>query len=89
MPVQALEPYDTIFTIFDGLTPDEQTEMLDDRRWRMDDQTEDAFATLADSYFAEDSRHDLGTTSRWLTLQTARHAPGPGRGGLRPDGRAR
>lgn len=70
VPVRALEPYDTIFDIFAALTPDEQREMLE-MALALDHQTEDAFATMQDSYFAEDSRM-IWEYSRWLTLQ----APG-------------
>jgi uncharacterized protein len=68
VPVKALEPYDTIFKIFARLTPAEQTEMLE-LALAMDDQTEDAFATMLESYFAQDSRM-IWEYSRWLTLQT-------------------
>lgn len=68
VPVRALEPYDTIFRIFAALTPAEQTEMLE-MALAMDDQTEDAFATMLESYFAQDSRM-IWEYSRWLTLQT-------------------
>jgi uncharacterized protein YbaP (TraB family) len=70
VPVRALEPYDTIFTIFAGLTPVEQREMLE-MALALEHQTEDAFATMQDSYFEQDSRM-IWEYSRWLTLQ----APG-------------
>lgn len=68
VPVKALEPYDTIFKIFARLTPAEQAEMLE-MALAMDDQTEDTFATMQESYFAQDSRM-IWEYTRWLTLQT-------------------
>jgi uncharacterized protein YbaP (TraB family) len=68
VPLAALEPYDTIFNIFRALTPEDQREMLE-MALAMDDQTEDAFATMLESYFRQDSRM-IWEYSRWLTLQT-------------------
>lgn len=68
VPVRALEPYDTIFSIFSGMTAEEQREMLE-MALAMDGQTEDAFATMLESYFRQDSRM-IWEYSRWLTLQT-------------------
>lgn len=67
--VRALEPHDTIFRIFGRMTPDESVEMLQ-LSLAMDDQSEDVFATLLASYFAEDSRM-IWEYSRWQTLQTS------------------
>jgi uncharacterized protein YbaP (TraB family) len=55
IPVQALEPHDTLFATFDTLSPAEQRDMLD-VSLALAAQSEDAFHTLAESYFAEDSR---------------------------------
>ncbi len=55
-------------TSSDALTPDDQRDMLE-IALAMDDQTEDAFATMLDSYFRQDSRM-IWEYSRWLTLQT-------------------
>jgi uncharacterized protein YbaP (TraB family) len=55
IPVRALEPHDTLFTVFDTLTPAEQRDMLD-VSLALASQSEDAFHTLAETYFAEDSR---------------------------------
>ena len=55
VPVKGLEPFDTLFTIFDGMTKDELTEMLVSTL-AIEDVSEDYFTTLVDSYFAEDSR---------------------------------
>ena len=55
VPVKGLEPFDTLFTIFDGITEDELTEMLVSTL-AIEDVSEDYFTTLVDSYFAGDSR---------------------------------
>ena len=55
VPVASLEPYDTIFGIFAHMTPAQQTGMLT-MSLAMEDQSEDTFATMLESYFAEDSR---------------------------------
>lgn len=53
--IRALEPYDTLFRAFDGLTPDDERAFLD-VSITLADEAEDSFATMLDSYFAEDSR---------------------------------
>jgi uncharacterized protein len=53
--VKGLEPYDTLFTIFDGMTEEELTEMLVSTL-AIEDVSEDYFTTLVDSYFAGNSR---------------------------------
>jgi uncharacterized protein YbaP (TraB family) len=55
VPVKGLEPFDTLFTIFDGLTQDELTEMLASTL-AIEDVSEDYFTTLVDGYFAGESR---------------------------------
>lgn len=55
VPVRGLEPYDTLFTIFNALTPEELTEMLASTL-AIEDMSEDYFTTLVDSYFAGESR---------------------------------
>lgn len=55
VPVRGLEPFDTLFTIFDGMTPEELTEMLVSTL-AIEDMSEDYFTTLVDSYFAGESR---------------------------------
>lgn len=55
VPVRGLEPFDTLFTIFDGMTPEELTEMLV-ATLAIEDMSEDYFTTLVDSYFSGDSR---------------------------------
>jgi len=55
VPVRGLEPFDTLFTIFDSMTEDELTEMLVSTL-AIEDVSEDYFTTLVDSYFAGNSR---------------------------------
>jgi uncharacterized protein len=55
VPVRALEPFDTIFTLFDAMTEDEMVAMIDSTL-AVEDRAEDYSATLADSYFAGTSR---------------------------------
>ncbi len=67
VPLGALEPFDTLFRAFAGMTDTQQHEMLE-MSLAMESQSEDAFATMQDSYFAEDSRM-IWEFSRWQTLQ--------------------
>ncbi len=55
IPVTALEPYDTVFSIFGGLSMHDQLSMI---RTTMatESLSEDFSVTLADTYFAEQSR---------------------------------
>lgn len=55
IPVKALEPYDTLFTLFDGMSQADQLAMIRSAL-AMEPQAEDLSVTLADSYFAEESR---------------------------------
>lgn len=55
LPVQGLEPYDTVFTLFDSFSRENQISMLR-ASLAIEDQAEDYIATLADSYFAGESR---------------------------------
>ncbi|MGL4239424.1 TraB/GumN family protein [Tabrizicola sp.] len=55
VPVQGLEPYDTIFKIFGSMTEREMIDMLESSLL-FEDRSEDYSATLADSYFAGDGR---------------------------------
>jgi uncharacterized protein len=54
-PVKALEPYDTVFRIFGQMTDDEQIAMIQSSM-AFEDRMEDYSATLADAYFAQESR---------------------------------
>jgi uncharacterized protein len=55
IPLRALEPYDTIFSIFGSMTNAEQIDMIN-TSLAMEDHAVDMSVTLADAYFAEDSR---------------------------------
>lgn len=55
VPVRGLEPFDTVFRIFDAMNHDEMVAMLQSTL-AVEDQSEDYNATLADSYFAGESR---------------------------------
>lgn len=70
IPVQALEPFDTVFTIFNSMTPDEQLGMIRSTL-PLEGRISDFTVTMADSYFAEDSRRPW----EYMRLIT-RSAPG-------------
>ncbi|MCB2116130.1 MAG: TraB/GumN family protein [Rhodobacteraceae bacterium] len=55
VPVRALEPYDTVFTIFDSMSEDEQIELIR-TTLAMNDQAADYATTLTEAYFDEDVR---------------------------------
>ncbi len=55
VPIKALEPYDTVFGIFGNMTMEDQISMIR-ATMATEGQSEDFSVTLADTYFAEDSR---------------------------------
>jgi uncharacterized protein len=55
VPVKALEPYDTVFGIFGDLSMQDQLSMIR-ATMATEDRSEDFAITLADTYFAQDSR---------------------------------
>lgn len=55
LPIRALEPYTTVFTLFDSLSEEDQLGMIRSAL-QMEDQLADYATTLSDAYFAEDSR---------------------------------
>lgn len=55
LPIRALEPYDTVFSIFGGLSEAEQMSMIT-QALALEDQSEDMSVTMAEAYFSEDSR---------------------------------
>lgn len=55
IPVHALEPYDTVFSLFDSMTPEDQIDLIH-TTLAMVDEAEDYTATLTAAYFAEDVR---------------------------------
>ena len=67
IPLRALEPFMVVFDIFSDMSTEDQLNMLE-LSLALDDQSEDVFATLADSYFAEDSRM-IWEFSNWQALQ--------------------
>lgn len=55
LPVVALEPWDTIFALFDSFTPEQEIDMLESAL-AMEGQSADFSSTLADAYFRGESR---------------------------------
>jgi uncharacterized protein len=55
VPIRALEPFDTIFTLFGAFSEEEVVAMIDSTL-AFEDRAEDYSATLADSYFSGTSR---------------------------------
>ncbi len=55
LPLRALEPYDTAFRIFEAMSADTQVDMIR-TALALEPQAEDQMVTLANAYFAEDSR---------------------------------
>lgn len=55
VPVKALEPFDTVFKVFDLMTDADQIAMIESTL-AVEDKSEDFSITLADSYFAGESR---------------------------------
>jgi uncharacterized protein YbaP (TraB family) len=55
IPVHGLEPFDTLFRVFNDITPEQLNEMLASTL-AIEDMSEDYFTTLVDSYFAGESR---------------------------------
>lgn len=53
--IQALEPWTTVFGLLEGLTPSQEIDMLE-TSLAMESQSEDFSSTLADLYFAGESR---------------------------------
>ncbi|NUB44410.1 TraB/GumN family protein [Fertoebacter nigrum] len=66
LPVRALEPYDTVFSLFGSLTADQQLGMIRSAL-AMESQGADYAVTLADAYFAGESRQI------WEFLRLASH----------------
>ncbi len=55
VPVKALEPFDTVFDIFGAMTEAEQITMIE-ATLLLEERSADFFVTLADAYFAGESR---------------------------------
>ena len=63
--ISGLEPYDTAFTIFQQVSPEQQLAMLSSAL-AAEVQSEDMTATLVNSYFAEDVRLNWEFTEFWV-----------------------
>ncbi len=68
LPIQALEPYDTILGIFAQFSSADQLAMLT-QTVAMDASSDDMAATLADTYFAGDSRLFWAYSARAMLTQ--------------------
>lgn len=55
IPIRALEPYDTVFSIFGAMSAEQQLDMIR-TSLAMEENAVDMSITLADAYFAQDSR---------------------------------
>lgn len=55
LPIKALEPYDTIFGIFDTLAKEDQLAMIT-ASLALEDRSEDLSVTMADAYFIQEAR---------------------------------
>ena len=55
LPVRALEPYDTVFSVFDTMSDADQLSMITSSL-ALEDRSEDMSSTLIDSYFDEEAR---------------------------------
>ena len=73
LPIRALEPYTTVFTLFENFSRDDQISMLR-ASLAIEDQAEDYITTLADSYFAGESRL-IWELMRDLSLQMPGYTP--------------
>ncbi len=73
LTVQALEPYDTIFGIFDGMSQADQLAMITSTL-ALEDKSTDLSITLADVYFAEEGRL-IWEFTRDLTLKLPGYSP--------------
>ncbi|MDO9641372.1 MAG: TraB/GumN family protein [Pseudotabrizicola sp.] len=73
LPVQGLEPYDTVFTLFDTFSRDDQIAMLR-ASLAIEDQAEDYITTLADTFFAGESRL-IWELMRDISLQMPGYTP--------------
>lgn len=73
VPIRALEPYDTVFGIFGDLSIEDQLSMIR-ATLATEDRSEDFAITLADTYFAEDSRL-IWEFMRYQALQMPDQSP--------------
>ena len=73
VPIRALEPYDTVFGIFGALSMQDQLSMIR-ATMATEDRSEDFAITLADTYFAQDSRL-IWEFMRYQALQMPDQSP--------------
>jgi uncharacterized protein YbaP (TraB family) len=73
LAVRALEPYDTLFAIFDGMSQDDQLGMIRSSL-AFEAQAEDYAITLADAYFDGEGRL-IWEFSRMMALQIPGYTP--------------
>jgi uncharacterized protein YbaP (TraB family) len=73
LPIQALEPYDTLFGIFGKLSQAEQLDMITSAL-ALEDHAADMATTLADAYFNQEGRL-IWEFSRQQTLQMPGYTP--------------
>ena len=73
LTIQALEPYDTIFGIFDTMPMADQLAMITSTL-ALEDKSTDMAITLADAYFAQEGRL-IWEFTRTLTLQLPEYTP--------------
>lgn len=73
VPIRGLEPFDTVFGLFDSFSREDQVSMLR-ASLAIEDQAEDYLATLADSFFAGDSRL-IWELMREMALQQPGYTP--------------
>lgn len=67
-PTLPLEPYDTMFKVFEHISPEDQLDMIR-TALPLADQSEDLFATMTNSYFRETHR-EIWEFGRQQTLKT-------------------
>ena len=73
MPVQALEPYDTLFAIFKDMPQGDQIDMITSAL-ALEGQSADMAVTLADSYFSQEGRL-IWEFSKMQTAQMPGYTP--------------
>lgn len=73
LPIRALEPFDTVFGIFDALSADDQLSMITSTL-ALEDRSEDMSVTMADTYFNEEGRL-IWEFTRALTQELPGYTP--------------
>ena len=73
LPVRALEPYDTVFSVFEKMSDADQLSMITSSL-AMEDRSEDMSTTMIDSYFDEEARV-IWEFSRDQALTIAGYSP--------------